>query len=271
MQNFRPRASHPYVQLTHILATEPPDSTNRVLALCILHTINEIGSANLSTNMLASRCNVSKPTIVRFCRSLGFESFTDFKFALVQSYDIGSTDAALSKMPSITNYDRFAAEYLDEVQQSIQWMKDTLPVWQLKELAQEIVRRKNIYLFGNSQAYDSACNLMNKLLVQGIKAEVVSATLKQAECIRNMEENALGIVLSVNGHFWDTFVDRTCFSEKKPAQRIYWLTCNPPEDEIPGIDRVIRCGPRNDLAGGNLCIDLVINLILQFCWQMQKP
>jgi RpiR family carbohydrate utilization transcriptional regulator len=41
--------------------------------------------ARTAVSELASRANVSKPTVVRFCRSVGYDGLSDFKLKLAGS------------------------------------------------------------------------------------------------------------------------------------------------------------------------------------------
>ncbi|MEY3117763.1 MAG: putative HTH-type transcriptional regulator YbbH, partial [Pseudomonadota bacterium] len=41
--------------------------------------------ANLPVTQLAVRAHVSKPTVVRFCRSVGYDGLSDFKLKLAGS------------------------------------------------------------------------------------------------------------------------------------------------------------------------------------------
>ena len=45
--------------------------------------------ANLPVSQLADRAHVSKPTVVRFCRSMGYDGLSDFKLKLVGSVSEG--------------------------------------------------------------------------------------------------------------------------------------------------------------------------------------
>ncbi len=53
--------------------------------------------------VLAERAQVSKPTVVRFCRSMGYDGLADFKLKLVGSVSEGvpfvhrSVDAAMTR------------------------------------------------------------------------------------------------------------------------------------------------------------------------------
>jgi len=75
---------NPYVQLTHVLFTEPQDSPYYVIALSIL--MHSSHPEKITTNLLAAKCCVSKPTITRFCRSLGYQDFKEFKWNLNPNY-----------------------------------------------------------------------------------------------------------------------------------------------------------------------------------------
>ena len=45
--------------------------------------------ANLPVTELADRAHVSKPTVVRFCRSVGYDGLSDFKLKLAGSVSEG--------------------------------------------------------------------------------------------------------------------------------------------------------------------------------------
>ena len=45
--------------------------------------------ANLPISTLAERSHVSKPTVVRFCRSMGYDGLSDFKLKLAGSVSEG--------------------------------------------------------------------------------------------------------------------------------------------------------------------------------------
>ena len=47
------------------------------------------GFANLPVSELAERSHVSKPTVVRFCRSVGYDGLSDFKLKLAGSVNEG--------------------------------------------------------------------------------------------------------------------------------------------------------------------------------------
>ncbi|MFA3919813.1 MurR/RpiR family transcriptional regulator [Ruegeria hyattellae] len=54
----------------------------------VIENLSEISAMTIGD--LAKRCSVSKPTVVRFCRSLGCEGFRDFKLRLAQNIAVSA-------------------------------------------------------------------------------------------------------------------------------------------------------------------------------------
>ena len=78
-------------------------ANQKKVANYILHQPNEL--AFLTTDLLASKLDVSKPTIVRFARSLGYKGFSE-----LQQESVGAIQSDLSNMH----------QYMDELQKQTQ-------------------------------------------------------------------------------------------------------------------------------------------------------
>jgi DNA-binding MurR/RpiR family transcriptional regulator len=66
-----------HARLLNVLNDEPLGSIDRHVATVMLEHISEL--ADLSIGELADRCTVSKSTLSKFVRKLGFEDYIDFK------------------------------------------------------------------------------------------------------------------------------------------------------------------------------------------------
>lgn len=254
---------NPYIQLTHILFTEPSDSPDYAIAYSILmHSRNP---QIITTNLLAEECSVSKPTIVRFCRSLGYKDFTQFRWSLNLA-----PDTSMKNYPPVGDLDSFTHSYYSSLKDTVAWMEEHIPKEELIQLAKDIISHKNVYLFGNAQSNDSAYNFMRKLLLQGQQVSVVSNPALQEKTIKHLPPDSLSIVLSVNGDFCITFVEPDCFANKPEKQLVYWLTCNPSCDAVPNVSHTILCCSHGGFTGGNLSIEIVLNLVLQYCWYFRN-
>lgn len=248
---------NPYAKLAQLLVTEPKESTNYHISKKILELSHNL--VKLTTNELSEQCNVSKPTIIRFCRSLGYENFSDFKWAL-----ISWSNLELKQYSPIEDKYNFFNDYLFSVHNSIDWIMENVTVTEIIKLSKLIFEARHVYLFGNAQAYASASNLMRKLLIQGKYSVDVSSPLLHVETFQQMEANSLAIVLSVTGDFWSEFPEDFFSKHKKNGQSIYLLTCQVSDATPKEVDEIIYCGNKTGLDGGNLSIDIILNLLIQY-------
>ncbi|WP_374015490.1 MurR/RpiR family transcriptional regulator [Phaeobacter sp. A36a-5a] len=63
-------------------------SQEQKVADFVLENLNTISSMTIGD--LADKCGVSKPTVIRFCRSLGCEGYRDFKLRLAQNVAVSA-------------------------------------------------------------------------------------------------------------------------------------------------------------------------------------
>lgn len=246
------------MSLSQLLQTEPESSLNHIIAQTVIRCMRD--QRDVSTNYLAQTCNVSKTSITRFCRHLGFDTFADFKESLWST----ESDMHRKYPSSMVSSQDFASRYLESVSQNCQWMKEHLDTSQLIRLAQEIESHNNICLLGNGQSGNSLNGFMLSLLVQGKYAQVSTMPQEQESIIQNMKPDTLVIILSIYGKFFDMYVDRSCFQKKPENSVVYLLTCNSNLPAPPGIDHTILCCPDPGFTGGNLAADMVLNLVLQY-------
>ena len=85
--------------LERIKASIPalPPAEQRVARLLLA---DPRGFATLPVSELAERSHVSKPTVVRFCRSIGYDGLADFKLKLAELARLYGVEELLSLLPS---------------------------------------------------------------------------------------------------------------------------------------------------------------------------
>lgn len=246
------------IKLAQILQTEPENSLNRLIAQTVACHISDID--HLSTNDMARLCNISKTTFIRFCRHLGYETFAEFKYALIYN----QTDTHQKYALSIEDSSLFACEYFDHLTRSIHWMKHHLDLKLLENMAQELLRRERIFLLGNAQSGNSANNLMFALLQMGKVCQVATIHQDHMEIISHLKPGSMVIVISNYGSFFDIFVTPDCFKDKPQNTLVYLMTCNPSLSQPEGVDHILLCNEDAGFAGGNLSIDIALELLLQY-------
>ena len=246
------------IRLSQVLQTEPEDSLNGMIAKIVAQHLGQM--EELSTNDMAKLCNVSKTSFIRFCRYMGYETFAEFKTALLSN----QSDIHKKYPDSIPDFSGFAQDYLEQTRENLLWMKQNLDFQLLKNLAEDLLQHPNIYLFGNAQSGNSANNVMFSLLQMNRLAYVSTLHSEQKNLISHMKPDSTVIVLSNYGAFFETFVERDCFSQKPENTIVYLLTCNEQLERPAGVDHIILCGKDAGFSGGNFCIDAALNILLQY-------
>lgn len=140
-----------YNQLNGQLKNSTRFGTNEEIARFLLVHLNQIPEMRLAD--IATQCHVSTPSVIRFCRELGYDDYTDFKnAAALYRQDIHS--GALN--PHIPlNLSGTQEEFLTSVQQWMDRQKNnalhtmlTLDRGQVELLAQQMLQYPYVYLFG---------------------------------------------------------------------------------------------------------------------------
>lgn len=246
------------IRLAQILQTEPEDSLNRLIAQTVAQHIPNI--EHLSTNDMARLCNISKTTFIRFCRHLGYETFADFKYALVYN----QSDLHHKYPLQINNSAQFASEYFDHITQNIHWMKNHLDLHLLQNMAHDLLIHEHVFLLGNAQSGNSANNLMFSLLQMGKVCHVATIHKDHMQIISHLKPNSMVIVISNYGSFFNMFVTPDCLKNKPENTVVYLITCNPNLSQPAGVDHILLCNEDAGLSGGNLSIDIALGLLLQY-------
>lgn len=255
---MKPNSTAAALSLAQLLQTEPEDSINHLIARTVVKCMRD--NRELTTNYLSRVCNVSKTSITRFCRHLGFDSFIEFK------NNILATDSDLHRKykSDMKSPEDFASDYLKHIVQNCYDMGSFLDTKLVFQLATDIASYEHICLLGNGQSGGSLNSFMISLLMLGRYAQVVSIPSEQKIVINNLKPNSLVIVLSIYGRFFDMYVDNTVFSSKPANVKIYLLTCNQDLSCPTGIDHLLLCSRNPGFDGGNLSADIILNLVLQY-------
>lgn len=123
-------------------------------------------ATNASITDLAARAEVSPPTVTRFCRRLGCNSFSDFKVTLAKSSYVGLRylrPEARSSTPS-----EVAEDIVTKAQKALFMMHDALDMAAMERAAETLARAEMIYAFGSGGNSSMIVNeLQNRLFRLG--------------------------------------------------------------------------------------------------------
>lgn len=125
-------------------------------------------AVNASIIELAARAEVSPPTVTRFCRRLGCQSFSDFKVSLAKTAYVGIR--YLTSEPSSTGPSDVAEEVLAKAQEALFLLHRSLDSALADEAAIKIANSGMIYAFGaGGNSSMIASEIQNRLFRLGLR------------------------------------------------------------------------------------------------------
>ena len=155
-------------------------------------------AVNASIIELAGRAEVSPPTVTRFCRRLGCQSFSEFKVRLAQSAFIGQRyDEPQS---NASNAEEVVQTILTRAQSVLHNLNDQLDIPSIEHAADAIANAKMVYAFGsggNSSLF--AGEVQNRLFRLGLRAMATNDHSMQLMTASTVQEGDVVVGLSISG------------------------------------------------------------------------
>jgi DNA-binding MurR/RpiR family transcriptional regulator len=149
------------------------------LADLILSNVEEALGASIVD--LAASASVSPPTVTRFCRRVGCESFSEFKVRLAQSRFVGQRYLQPAGGPRAVR--DIAQAVVNHAQSNLYSFFDRIDVEQVERAAKLLAEAKYILAFGSGGGSSMIANeFENRLFRLGLK--ITASTDHQAQLMR---------------------------------------------------------------------------------------
>lgn len=245
-------------KLMGYVSTAPQQDANYAIALAMLNHYGQL--KNLSLAEIADLCYVSKASISRFCRFMGFDGFRELHDCLLQDFSIG-TDY------SRTFFDKLCAEpqvalqdYSEELIGNIRATAAPENTLHIPEMAMTMANSGRIAFFSHHFLWDIGRHLQSKMIRMDRYVELYLDYTQQLACARSLQKNDLAIVCTVGGSYplryptiWNGLVTAGCpiLVITQNASSSYWNFAR----------FVLGCGTsnRNDVGkyGALMAVDLL--------------
>ncbi|MBK7979390.1 MAG: MurR/RpiR family transcriptional regulator [Ignavibacteriae bacterium] len=121
----------------------------------------------LTTQGIAERCKTSDATVIRFCRSLGYQTFNEFKTALVPEL-LRSGKSLIKEIESSKNIESATQSFLYNLKQQIDFSVNNIETNQLKVIADKIVKARRMLIVGIGGAAGVGYIFNDSLCVLGV-------------------------------------------------------------------------------------------------------
>lgn len=234
-------------RLIILLNESDEGSTDYQIAFIMLAHIQELGGMGI--NDIARLCAVSKSTVSKFVRALGYPDYSDFRYAL--EFEHNRYRPSHTFVSDVLGYldEHSCEEYAQAVASDMMENARRLPTGQLERLAADIIAYKKVAAFGLMFSETAAIDLQTKLGRIGKFILTNYNDIKQFQYIKRADENTLIIIFSDAGNFMDRYemVDKeTGLSVFKGTKaKLVMITSNEKMAKDPRLAYIIpyyRCG-----------------------------
>ena len=150
----------------------------------------------MSITDLAEATDVAEATVLRFCRSLGFNGYQEFRLNLAQ----GVIEIGKSENEGLG----FMAEIEDSYRGAMENCRKSITAGDLKAAQDLIFSAKSICCFGVGHSHLAAVELHNRLMSMGILTYCEQGAHLQNILISSRGEEDLMILFSISGSSKDT-------------------------------------------------------------------
>jgi len=178
----------------------------RLVGEFVLRDVEPVIQGTLAT--IAKAAGVSEPTVLRFCRSVGCQSFNDFKIRLVRSVSVAEGPRAIPK-PVRIGRDDTVASAADKVFaaaiNALTRTADALPHIEIERAARAIVRSRRAVIFGLGTSAIIADDAQHKLFRLGVAVSSYSDPHLQAMSAATLGSDDVVLAISQTGEPRDLF------------------------------------------------------------------
>ena len=187
------------IRLLSIINTEKLDSIMFHIANTLLDNYALISEKSISE--MAQIANVSKSTMSKFARQIGFDDYYDLKdnAGFVENR-FGNELNYLTNIHSKLEDNQIAA-YFQAIQKDIETLEKTISKEAINRFANYLREYQKIGAFGLLFSESAAIDFQYKLAYKGKFIRTFQNELRQHEYIRNADEETLLIVFTNSGNY----------------------------------------------------------------------
>lgn len=187
------------IRLLSIINTANIDSLTYHIANALLENYDLI--PEISIGEIAKKINVSKSSISKFARQIGFDDYSDLKdnAGFVENR-YGNRLNYLTNINEKLEKNQFE-EYFEAINQDVMSLKESINLDAIERFAQYLVKYKKVGAFGLLFSETAAIDFQFKLAYTGKFIRSFQTDLNQQKFIKEADEETLIIVFTNSGNF----------------------------------------------------------------------
>lgn len=250
-------------RLLIMLNDSDPKSTDYHITFTLL--MNFYSLSTLSIGEVASLCTVSKSTISKFIRNIGYEDYADFKSAA--PFEENKFGFNLNYNQNIAEYIETNGldRYIDVLQDDLTLARSSIDMSKIEELAKDLIRYQKVASFGLLFSEIGAIDLQWKLAYNGKFVITTMSDVKQRDFINYASEDTLIIIYSNSGSYMQKY-QLSEFQEPKDfshiKSKIVLITSNSKMMNHPGVDLCLCYGHTSAVQTHSVLYPLINDMIV---------
>ena len=216
---------------------------------------------NMSIGEIADLCYVSKASISRFCRYLGFEDFKEFHRYLQEDYTMRSDYSRQFYHTLSCDQDTALSTYRDELIGNIYSTVTPENLKTISSAVSELHDSERVAFFSHHFLWDIGRHFQGKMMMMGRYIELFFHYNDQYKSAASLQPVDVVIVCSVGGSYpslypaiWKSIVDSGC--------KIFVITQNMSSPFWNQANFVLRCGTSNKDDIGKYSALMAVDLII---------
>lgn len=191
-------------------------SAERKVATYIIESPHEV--TTLTVHQLAEKCEVASSAVIRFCKSIQLQGFSELKLELAR--ELGSKrEEQKNSLPSVEPESGAEGVVRKVFSAGVQTLQDTLSMLdfsKVKQMSEMMVKAKHIFLFGIGTSSTVVMDAQYRLSQLGLWATACTDILLMGVTAANLEEGDLILAISHSGRT-KAVVDAVRLAKKKGA------------------------------------------------------
>lgn len=153
-----------------------------------------------SLNELATACNVSETTIIRFLRKLDYDSYQVLRVNIAQELSRGKQDEIYEEVQADDSAENVMKKVIQSTARSITDSAEVIDPRQIEEIAARLMKAKRILVIGMGASAAQAFDLHHKLLKLGLDAAYShDPHIINIKCNNLTKDDALFVFLAYGG------------------------------------------------------------------------
>ena len=238
-------------KLNDVLNSNDRQSTTYIISLYVKKHIDEI--YQMTIEEVASQSFVSKGQVSKYVKSLGFNSYGEFKAACLDYCEsLTRKNILFSKEMSLIEN---SINFTSNINKTVEFVSQNIDYFILERIINDISRSKRLYIYAQGDAR-SLCNLM-QIEFSTFYKEVLICDVDFLKEYKFKEDDLL-IILSVNGQSF--YYNQRIIRRIRNANVSMWLITCQQNIDFPKNKLTV---PSNNQVYNEYALRHVLNIIIE--------